>query len=39
MKQRRDAREFMTLVVYTLVNVNAVAKARTYWLRQFQRYG
>ena len=24
---------------YTLVNVNALAKARTYRLRQFQRYG
>ena len=25
--------------IITLVNVNALAKARTYWLRQFQRYG
>ena len=25
--------------IFTLVNVNALAKARTYRLRQFQRYG
>ena len=32
-------REFVVTSNFTLVNVNALAKARTYRLRQFQRYG
>ena len=37
--QKKNIRVKVRIIIFTLVNVNALAKARTYRLRQFQRHG